>query len=130
MIADDKHCRAQVQRDQSHHVALASFIDNDDVEARAPRIKVFDHARKRHDPYGDGSAALAHFSRRLGSQQRNTDSVSLADATNSVEPADESLSLPRRGTTRLRGPRTLVNKFNGHAAKLFAELFAFGLQTF
>ena len=130
MVADNEHRLAQVQGDQRHHVALAGFIDDDDIEARGARVKVFDHSRKRHDPYGDGPAAFAHFSRRLGTQKRNADSVTLADAANGVEPADESLALPRRGTARLRGPRALVDEFNGRAAKLVAEFFAFGLQGF
>src|SRR5580692_124411 len=130
VVADHEHRLAQVQGDQRHHVALAGFIDDDDIEARVARVKVFDHSRKRHDPHGYGPAAFAHFSRRLGTQKRNADPMPLTDATNGVEPADESLALPRRGTARLRGPRTLVDEFNGHAVKLLAEFFAFGLEGF
>src|SRR5580704_2447505 len=39
MVADDEHRLAQVQGDQRHHVALAGFVDDYDVEARGARVK-------------------------------------------------------------------------------------------
>ena len=94
------------------------------------RVEVFDHARKWHDPDGNGSAALAHFSGRFGAQKRNADSVTFADATDGVEPTDERLALARRRAACLRGPRAFVDKFDGDAAKLLAHFFALRLQGF
>src|SRR4029077_9968378 len=62
VVADDEDGLPQVQRDQRHYVALAGFVDDDNVETRGAWVKVFDHAGKRHDPDGNGPAALAHFS--------------------------------------------------------------------
>src|SRR5258708_31033895 len=43
VVADNEDRLAQVQGDQRHHVALAGFVDDDNVEARGARVKVFDH---------------------------------------------------------------------------------------
>ncbi len=56
--------------------------------------------------------------------------MTFADAADGVEPADESLALPRRGPARLRGPRALVDEFDGHTAQLLAQFFALRLQGF
>src|SRR5258708_1725517 len=130
VVADDEDRFAQVQRDQRHHVALAGFIDDDNVEPRGARVKVFDHAGKRHHPYGDGPTALAHFSGCFSAQKGNADSVTFADATYGVQPADERLALTRRGAARLRGPGAFVDQFDGYTAQLLAQFFALGLQGF
>src|SRR4029077_6291359 len=130
MVADDEDSLTKVQGDQRHNVALAGFIDDDNVEASGAWIEVLYHARKRHDPDGNGPAALAHFSCRFGAQKGNPDAVTFADTTAGVEPADERLTLSRRGAARLRRPRPLVDEFDGHAAKLLAEFFALGLEDF
>src|SRR5260370_11240018 len=130
VVADNKHRLAQVQGDQRHHVALAGFIDDDNVETGGVRVKVFDHARKRHDPDGNGATTLAHFSGRFGAQERNANSMPFADATDGVKPADERLALPRGGAVRLRGPSALVDQFDCRATQLLAQLFALCLQGF
>jgi len=56
--------------------------------------------------------------------------VAFADATDGVEPADERLALARSSAARLRGPRTLVDQFDGHSAQLLAQFFALGLEDF
>src|SRR5260370_3644814 len=108
VVADDKHGLAQVQSHQRHHVTLAGFIDDDNVEARSARIKIFHHARKRHDPNGNRPAALAHLSSRFGAQKGNTDSVPFADATNGVEPAHKRLALSTHVAAPLRSPIALL----------------------
>src|SRR4029077_13146489 len=101
VVTDNEHGLAQVQCDQSHHVALTGFINDDNVETGSMRVKVFDHARKRHDPDGNGPTAFAHFPCRFRTQKGDADSVTLADATNGVEPADKRLALRRGGAARL-----------------------------
>ena len=130
VIADDEDGFAEIQSDESHHVALAGFVDDDHIESRDSRVKIFDDTRKRHDPNGDSAAALAHFSCGFIAQERNADAVAFADAANGIKPADERLTLTGRGTTRLRGPGTLINQFDCCAAELLAQFFAFCLQVF
>src|SRR4029077_17550291 len=80
VVADDEHRFAQVQGDQGHYVALAGFVDDDNVETTSGAVKGFDHAGKRHDPGGNCAAAVAHFSGRFGAQKGNANSVTFADA--------------------------------------------------
>src|SRR5207245_1174725 len=97
MVSDDEHSLAQIERDESHDVTLAGFIDDDDVEASCPRIKIFDNARERHNPNGNGAAALAHLASGFGAKQRDADAVTFSDAADRVKPADERLALAWRG---------------------------------
>src|SRR5215471_1147515 len=55
MVADDEDGFAKVKSDEGHDVALAGFVDDDDVEAREARIEIFDHAGERHDPHGNSA---------------------------------------------------------------------------
>src|SRR2546425_8725288 len=129
VVADHEDRFSEIKCDQGHDVALAGFIDNQDVEARDAGIKIFDHAGKRHDPDGNGAAALAHFSGAFRAQQGDAHAVPFANAADGVEPADERLTLTRRRAPGLRRPCALVDKFDGHTAQLLAEFFAFGLQS-
>src|SRR5262245_54294182 len=54
VVADDENRFAQVERHKSHDVALASFVNDDDIEASIARVEVFHDARERHDPYRNG----------------------------------------------------------------------------
>src|SRR5262249_37361590 len=119
---------AQIERQQRHDVALAGFIDNDDVKARCPRIEVFDHARQRHDPHRHGVPAFTHFASRFGAQQGNPYAGSLTDATDGIEPADQRLALRRRRSPGLVGPRAPIDEINRGLANLLAQFFALALQ--
>src|SRR6266581_2159063 len=130
VVADDENRLAEVERRERHHITLASLVDDDHIEARDARIEVFDHAGKRHDPNRHGAAALGHFSGGFRAQQGNANAVALADPANGVEPADQRLTLAGRSAASLGGPGAAVDEVDGHAAKLFAEFFAFGLQGF
>src|SRR5215470_10133111 len=77
VVADDENRFAEIQRDQGHHIALARFVNDDNVEASHARIEVFHNARKRHDPHGDGAAALAHFSGGFRAKEGYADAVAL-----------------------------------------------------
>src|SRR5262249_15526939 len=101
MVADDENRFAEIQGNQSHHVALAGFVNDDNVEARHARIEIFNHARQRHDPNGNSAAAFAHFSGGFRAQERNADAMSFADAAYRVEPPDKRLALARRSTAGL-----------------------------
>jgi len=35
VVADNENCFAQIQRHQSHHVALAGLVNDDNIEARS-----------------------------------------------------------------------------------------------
>src|SRR5215472_7910983 len=128
VVSDDEHGFAKVKRHESHDVALAGFVNDDDVEASVPRIEIFNDARERHDPHWDGAAALGHFSSRLGTQQTDADTVALANPANGVKPADKRLPLMRRSAASLPGPRPAVNQVDRHPSEAFAEFFNFGLQ--
>src|SRR6266568_138340 len=95
VVADHEDRFSEIKCDQGHDVALAGFIDNQDVEARDAGIKIFDHAGKRHDPDGNGAAALTHFSGGFRAQQGYAHAVPFANAADGVEPADERLTLTR-----------------------------------
>jgi len=60
------------------------FIDDDNVEARGTRIEILDHSGKWHHPNRDSAAALRHFPRGFGSQQRNTYPVAFANPPNCI----------------------------------------------
>src|SRR5258706_11928880 len=118
MVSNDEHGLAQIQRDESHNVTLAGFINDDDVETSGAGIKIFDNARQRHDPNRNGAAALAHFTGGLGAKQGDADTMAFADAATGVEPADECLTLARGGAAGFRGPWPFFGEFNGGAANL------------
>jgi len=101
VVADNENGSAKVKRDQRHHVALAGFIDDHYVEARGPGIEVFNHPRKWHDPYGNGSATLSHLPGRFRAQKRDADSMTLPNTADRVEPADQRLPLSHRGSAGL-----------------------------
>src|ERR1700740_2944386 len=102
VVTDNESSSAEVKSDQGHHIALAGFIDDNYVEARAPWIEVFDYPRKRHDPHRNGPPTLSHLPGRFGAQERHADSMPLADTADRVEPADQSLPLPRGRAVGLR----------------------------
>src|SRR5258708_7162001 len=93
VVADDEDGFAEIESDQGHNVALAGFVNDDHVEARGARVEVFDDARERHDPDGNGTAAFGHFPGGFSAKKSNADAVTFADAANGVQPADESLTL-------------------------------------
>src|SRR2546428_9419967 len=130
VVADDEHGLAKVERDERHHIALAGLVDDDHIEARDARVEIFDHARDRHNPDRHGTAALGHFPGGFRAQQGNTNAVAFADPANGVEPADQRLALAGRSAASPRRPGAAVDEVDGHAAKLFAELFTFWLQGF
>src|SRR5882672_7226556 len=128
VVADNEDGFSQIERDESHDIALAGFVDDDDVKARDARVEIFNDAGKRHHPDGNGAAAFGHFSGRFGTQERNTNAVAFADAANGVQPADQRLPLSGGGAVGLRGPRAFVNEADGGAAELLAKFLAFRLQ--
>src|SRR5690349_14557446 len=130
VVADDENGFAEVQGDEGHDVALAGFVDDDDIEAGEARIEIFYHTGEWHNPHGHGAAALGHLSRGFRTQERDADAVALADTTDGVEPADESLTLVRRSTARLASPGAAVDEVDGDAAEMLTKLFDFGLQSF
>src|SRR5437899_582931 len=111
-------------------IAMAGLFDDDHIEARGARVEIFDQARDRHNPDRHGTAALGHFPGGFRAQQGNTNAVAFADPANGVEPADQRLALAGRSAASLRRPGAAVDEVDGHAAKLFAEFFTFGLQGF
>src|SRR5260370_23241072 len=121
---------SKIDSDESHGVALAGFINDDDVEASGARVEVLDHAGKRHYTDGNGAAAFGHCPGGFGTQERNADAVAFADAANGVQPSDKRLTLPGGSAASLGGPGALVNEADGDAAKLFAIFFAFCLDRF
>src|SRR5262249_7163076 len=120
VVADDEHGLAQIQGDKGHHIALAGFIDDDNVKTSSAGVEVFHHARERHDPDGDSATARAHFPGSFGAQEGNSYAVTFANATDGIEPADERLTLFCGGAPCLRTPRAFVDEFYRRAAQLFA----------
>ena len=130
VIADDEDGFPEIESDQGHDVALAGFVNDDDVESRGARIEVFDHAGQRHDPYGNGAAAFGHFPGGFGAQESYADAVTFADTANGVQPPDQRLALTGRSAAGLSGPGAPVNQADGDAAKLFTKLITLGLERF
>src|SRR5690348_4543303 len=130
VVADDEDGFAKVERGQGHDVALAGFVNDDDVETRVARIEILYDPRKRHDPDGHSTAALGHFSSRFGAQQPDANAVAFANPADGIEPADERLPLVRGSAASLPGPGAAVDQIDRHAAKAFAEFFDLGLQRF
>jgi len=130
VVADNEDGFSQVERDESHDIALAGFVDDDYVKAGDARVEIFNDAGKRHHPDGNGAAAFGHFSGCFGTQERNANAVAFADAANGVQPADQRLALAGGGAVGLRGPRAFVNEADGGAAELLAKFLAFRLQGF
>ena len=130
VVADDQHGFAEIKRGQRHYIALAGLVDDHDVEPCQTGIEVLDDSRERHDPDGNGAATLGHLSGGFRAQQRDANAVALADSANGIEPADQRLALARRSAASLPRPGTTVDQLDGHAAKMFAELFDFRLQRF
>src|SRR5258708_33476924 len=130
VVAHNKDGFSQIERDESHDIALAGLVNDDDVKARDTRVEIFNDAGKRHHPDGNRAAAFGHFSGRLGTQERNTNAVAFADAANGVQPADQRLPLAGGGAVGLRGPRAFVNEADSGAAELLAKFLAFRLQSF
>jgi hypothetical protein len=118
------------RRRPGHGIALAGFVDDDHVETRDAGVEILDYPGVRHDPDGNCAAALGHFSGGFGSQERNTNAVTFADAAYGVQPAHHCLPLARGGTASLSRPRALVNERYGNAAKLFTQFFIFRLEGF
>jgi hypothetical protein len=44
VVADDEDGFSEVKSDESHDVALAGFVNDDNVEARGTGIEIFDYA--------------------------------------------------------------------------------------
>src|SRR5713101_6486296 len=130
VIADDEDGFSEIEGDESHDVALAGFVNDDDVESSGARVEVFDYAGKRHHPDGDGAATFGHFPGRFGTQERNSNAVAFADAANRVQPSDQRLTLAGRSAACLGGPGAPVNESYGDAAKLFTKFFTPGLERF
>src|SRR5260370_5907895 len=93
VVANDENGFSEIESDQGHDVALAGFVNNDDVEAGGARIEVFDYARKRHDPDRNRAAAFGHFPGGFGAKESNTDAVTFADAANGVQPSHQRRTL-------------------------------------
>src|SRR5258708_25876137 len=93
VVANDENGFSEIESDQGHDVALAGFVNNDDVEAGGARIEVFDYARKRHDPDRNRAAAFGHFPGGFGAKESNTDAVTFAEAANGGQPAPQRLPL-------------------------------------
>src|SRR3989442_13083051 len=119
VIADDEDGFPEIESDQGHDVALAGFVNDDDVESRGARIEVFDHAGQRHDPYGNGTAAFGHFPGCFGAQEINTDAVALADTANGVQPPDQRLAVTGRSAAGRRRPAAPCTPAAAVAAERF-----------
>src|SRR5690242_13641939 len=130
VVTDDEDSLAKIKSGERHDVALAGFVNDDNVEARVAGIEIFHHARERHDPDRNGAATLGHFSGRLRAQQANANPVALADSSDGVEPSDKGLALVGRSAASLAGPRAAVDQIHSHAAEVLTKLFDFGLQRF
>ena len=53
MVTNDHRVLCEIDRDQTHHIALTRLIDNHDVKTGHSRIKCLDNPRQRHDPDRD-----------------------------------------------------------------------------
>src|SRR5260370_33582593 len=73
VVANDENGFSEIESDQGHDVALAGFVNNDDVEAGGARIEVFDYARKRHDPDRNRAASFGHFPGGFGGKETTPD---------------------------------------------------------
>src|SRR5258708_7547359 len=117
VVANDEDGFAEIESDQGHNVALAGFVNDDDVEAGGARIEVFDYARKRHDPDRNRAAAFGHFPGGFGAKESNTDAVTFADAANGVQPSHQRLTLAGGSAASLSGPGGPVHENDEDAAK-------------
>src|SRR2546430_795952 len=105
VVSNDEDGFSEIQSDEGHDVALACFVDDDDVKAGGARVKIFDHAGKRHYPDGNGATAFGHFPGGFGAEERNADAVPFADAANGVQPSDQRLTLAGGSAGGPRGAR-------------------------
>src|SRR5260370_3994181 len=104
VVADNEYGFSEIESDQGHDVALTRFVNNDHVEAGVTRIEVFDYAGEGHDPDGNGAAAFGHFPGGFGTEERNADAVTFADAANGVQPSHHRLPLAAGRAGGLEAP--------------------------
>ena len=93
VITDDDDFLAEREGHESHHVALAGLVDDDDVEACGSDVEGLDHPRERHDPDRHRGAALHQSALGLLLETRNVLSGALTDLLVESEPAVEGLLL-------------------------------------
>ena len=127
VVADDENGFAKVERYERHDVALTGLVDDDDIETCETRIEILDDTRQRHNPNRNSAAALGHFSGGFRAQERNANTVTLADPADGVEPANERLTLAGRSSASLPGPRAAVDEVDSYAAKVLTEFLDFRL---
>src|SRR6266446_1854787 len=58
VVTDDQDGFSQIERDESHDIALAGFVDDDNIEASDTRVEIFNDAGQRHHPNGNRAAAF------------------------------------------------------------------------
>ena len=44
VVSNDEDGFSEIESDEGHNVALAGFVNDDDVEASGARVEIFDHA--------------------------------------------------------------------------------------
>src|SRR6266567_5304559 len=60
IVANDNRLFAHIESSQRFNVCLACFVDDHNIKAIAPRVKILHNAAQGHDPYGDGCLAFRY----------------------------------------------------------------------
>src|SRR5260370_25388792 len=114
VVSNNEDGFSKIESDESHDVALASFVNDNHVEASGARVEIFDHARKGHHPDGNGAATFRHFPGGFSAEERNANAVSFADAANGVQPSDQRPALAGGSAARPSGTCPSVTPPRGH----------------
>ena len=88
VVANHDDFPSQVTGNGGHHVALARFVDDDDVEPGGTRIELLNHAGEWHDPHGHGIAALVHQASGFDAKLGRPPTRSATDPANGISPSD------------------------------------------
>src|SRR5260370_534609 len=123
VVSNNEDGFSKIESDESHDVALASFVNDNHVEASGARCEISDHASKRHHPDGNGAAAFRHFPGGFSAEERNANAVSFAAAANGVQPSDQRLALAGGNAARPAGPRPRVQQAGRGAQDRATQVF-------